>query len=107
MPSPSITRSRAAGSYAGRAPFRIADLAAGQELGRVHVDAAEGAELAAEGLQRLAVDQQDLEPLIVSVDADGAVTVVRVEVLEPCVRRLENVAVGVYDPRRHYVPSTL
>src|SRR5262249_60515235 len=69
------------------------------------VDAAERAELPAQRLERLAVDQEDLEILLVTRDPDRAVAVARVEVLEPGVGRLEDVAVGV-DNRAHRPAGT-
>src|SRR5438046_1779553 len=100
-PSPRTARRWDRRRRARRAAFRVADLAPGQELGGVHVDPAERAELTAERLERLPVDEEHLVAVLVPVDADRPIPVLRIEVLEPGVGRLEDVAVGVHHaPRR-------
>ena len=60
---------------ARRAPFRVGDLSPGQEAGRVHLDPAQGSELTAQRLERLAVDQEDLVPVLVARDADRPIAI--------------------------------
>src|SRR5499433_4357686 len=86
---------------AWRAAVGVADLAAGQELGGVHVDAAECAELAAERLEGLAVDEENFVTLVVTGDANRAASIVGIEIPQPGIGGLENVAVGIdHDGRR-------
>ena len=81
---------------AGRATLGVGHPPTGEQLGRVHLDAAEGAHLAAQGLERLAIDEQHLVPLRVGGDANGAVPIGGLEVFQPRVGRLEDVAVRIH-----------
>jgi hypothetical protein len=62
----------------------------------LHAHAAQGAQHAVEDPQRLAVDHQGFLAGAVPRDVDCAVAIVRFEVLEPEILRLEHMAVGVH-----------
>src|SRR4029077_12658744 len=79
------------------AALRVGDLAPGEQALGVHLDAAERAELPAQGLERSAVDEEDLEALGIRIDPDGAVPIRGIDVPEPGVGGLQHVPVGVDD----------
>jgi hypothetical protein len=80
---------------ARRAAVLVAALADRHEIRALHADAAERAETPAQRRVRASVDQQHLDTLRVTIDADRAVAQRRVDVALPGVARLEDVAVGV------------
>jgi hypothetical protein len=80
----------------GGTPLGVGHLATRQEARGVHLDAAERAERPAERLERLAVDEEHLVPLLVPRDADGAIPVGGVDVFLPGVGGLEDMAVGIH-----------
>ena len=82
---------------ARRASVFVAALSDRHQIGRVHADAAERTEPAAQRQMRPAVDQQHLDALGVALDANRPLAQLGLEVALPHVARFENVAVGVDD----------
>ena len=81
---------------AGRTALGVGHLPPSEEARGVHPDPAERAEGPAQRLERLAVDEEHLVPVLVLGDANGAISIRGLEVLQPGIGRLEDVAVGIH-----------